>query len=45
MTKWLPAFAKVGTKIGVFPNLEWTMWLMTAEDLKETLEDQIEQYE
>ena len=45
MSEWLPRFRDEGVKIGIFPNVEWTMWLMEAEDVIVSLNDEIAQYE
>lgn len=45
MTKWLPGLKDDGVKVGVFPNMEWTMWIMEPDDLLASLEDEIAQYE
>ncbi|WP_153914852.1 DUF2750 domain-containing protein [Shewanella sp. TC10] len=42
---WLPTFKKDNVKVGVFPNKEWSLWVMEATDLLECLEDECEQYE
>ncbi len=44
MNKWLPGLEKDGIKVGVFPNLEWTMWIMEPDDVGITLKDEIAQY-
>ena len=45
MSKWLPRLKDDGVKVGIFPNMEWTMWMMEPEDVLSSLEDEIAQYE
>jgi len=42
---FLKEFVGLNIKIGVLPNLETTVWLMTPEDLQEDISDELGQYE
>lgn len=45
MTEWLPRFEVDKVKVAVFPNEDWSMWIMEPSDLLEALADEIAQYE
>ena len=45
ITDWLPRLQADGVKVGVFPDMEWTMWIMDPADVIAALEDEIAQYE
>ncbi|MCW8880418.1 MAG: DUF2750 domain-containing protein [Kangiellaceae bacterium] len=41
LNEWLPDFEKDGVKVGVFPNKEWSIWVMEPSDLAECLRDEM----
>ncbi len=45
MTHWLPLFQRDDVRVGVFPNMDWTLWLIEAKDLEEVLTEELETYE
>lgn len=45
MSEWLPRMKEDGVKVGVFPDIEWTMWIMDPDDVVASLDDEIAQYE
>jgi len=45
MSDWLPGLQADGVKVGIFPDMKWTMWIMEAKDVTTALEDEIAQYE
>ena len=42
---WLPNLNKDGLNVGVLPNLGATVWIIGPLDLKEELENELQQYE
>ncbi|MEG0199040.1 MAG: DUF2750 domain-containing protein, partial [Acinetobacter sp.] len=42
---WLPNLNDDGLKVGVLPNLGATVWIIGPLDLKEELENELQQYE
>ena len=44
MSEWLPRLKEDGVTIGIFPNMEWTMWIMEAVDVMASLENEIAKY-
>lgn len=45
LNNWLPSFENKIIKVGVFPNKEWTMWIMEPMDIFDSLKDELSQYE
>ena len=42
---WLPNLNKDGLNVGVLPNLGIDVWIIDPLDLKEELENELQQYE
>lgn len=42
---WLPIFENNDVKVAVFPNKEWTLWIMEPSNLAECLRSESAQYE
>ena len=45
LKEWLPDFEKEGIKVGVFPNQDWSSWIMEPQILAETLHSEMSLYE
>ena len=45
LNDWLPDMKKDGAKIGVFPDKDWSIWVMEPDDLAELLYEELSLYE
>jgi len=43
--EWLPQLSNDDVKVAVFPNMDWTFWVIDAGDLAEYLEEEKSKYE
>ena len=44
-TGWVPKLERDKVKVGVFPNSDWSIWVMEPAELALCLEDELSQYQ